>query len=385
LPKDLQDQLNGDVNWTSPYGTFPDDPNADPGKEGAEPKGEEPKQQPKGLGSKKFLGPQGMADMPGAGGMFDPQGQGGNLKAPNYPPTNPMALVRFVDVDVVPGAQYQYRIAVRLANPNYKLSTKLVANAGWTKNKEYASDWVETPRISIPEEYFYYVINQTKGFASRIQPNPNKNMNMTIDYTSARDALGAERIPFQFHKYVGNFQTPDALMRYVADWEVAERVLVGKGETLGREVELEIVAWNWGKGQFEYAGTSPKPGKAKGAFSGVPVDFRPPQPIILLDYVGGEVKYTPKTGAAILDRECAVEALLLMPDGTMIVRNSRHDMDDRGYDNKDVDLGGHRLGIERRQRYEEWRTRHEDFRNNAQKMFNPAETPGAGKGKGSIN
>jgi hypothetical protein len=389
LPKDLQDQLNGNLNWTSPYGTFVDEPGkGDEAKGGGDGKKEgdptPPGPGPKG-GRLKGAMP-GPTDMQrGEGGMFDAQSQGANLKAPTYPPNNPMALVRFVDVDVAAGAEYQYRIAVRLANPNYKLSTKLVANAGWTKNKDLASDWVETPRISIPEEYHYYVINQTKGFVSRIRPHDDPNRNTTNDATAPANAYKAERIPFQFHKYVGTFQTPDLLTRYVADWEVAERVLIGKGEALGREVEVEAIAWNSGKGQFEYASTASKTvknPKLQGS-SGLPVDFRPPQPIVLLDYVGGEVRYAPKSGAApILDRECATEALLLLPDGTMIVRNSRHDMDDRGYDNAKADLGGHWLGIERRQRVEEWRARHEDFRKDAAKTMLP---PDAGKKGSGIN
>jgi hypothetical protein len=376
LPKDLQDQLSGDVNWCSPYGTFPEDPNkaddgGDPKKDAADPGN-------KGVagGKGKILGMQGPGNI--GPGMFD-QGQGSNLKAPMYPPTNPMALVRFVDADVAPGAEYQYRIAVRLANPNYKLSTKQVANAGWTKIKEYASDWVETPRISIPEEYHFYVINQTKGWVSRIQSKTDPNKNTTNDGTSPTQAFAAERVPFQLHKFVGNFKdSRDELTRYVADWEVAERVLVGKGEVLGREVEIELITWNSNKGQFEYAGTSSVKGSKTPktqAITGVPVDFRPAQPIVLLDYSGGEVKYMPKSGARIEDRDSAIEALLLMPDGTMIVRSSRHDMDDRGFDKKESDLGGHHLGIERRQRYEEWKSRQEEFRQNGQKAP-PTTLPG---------
>jgi hypothetical protein len=391
LPKDLQDQLNGNLNWTSPYGTFVDEPGkGDEAKDGGDGKKEgDPTPPGPGLKGGRLKG----ATMPGPtnmqrgeGGMFEAQSQGGaNLKAPTFPPSNPMALVRFVDVDVAAGADYQYRIAVRLANPNYKLSTKLVANAGWTKNKDLASDWVETPRISIPEEYHYYLINQTKGWVSRIVSQQDPNLNKTNDSMPPARAYQAERIPFQFHKYVGTFQTPDAITRYVADWEVAERVLIGKGEALGRDVEVEAIAWNSGKGQFEYASTGFKTAKSPKSIglSGLPVDFRPPQPIILLDYVGGQAKYTSKFGGApILDSPCATEALLLMPDGTMIVRNSRNDMDDRGYDNPKVDLGGHWLGIERRQRVEEWRTRHEDFRKDAAKTMMP---PDAGKKGSGIN
>jgi hypothetical protein len=70
--------------------------------------------------------------------------------------------------------------------------------------------------------------------------------------------------------------------------------------------------------------------------------------------------------------------LLLMPDGTMIVRNSRHDMDDRGYDKEKTDLGGHRLAIERRQRFEEWKDRLRDFRQSAQKGTTPIMPKGPG-------
>ena len=44
----------------------------------------------------------------------------------------------------------------------------------------------------------------------------------------------------------------------------------------------------------------------------------------------------------------------MMPDGTMVLRNGRNDMDDRGWDKEGAELGGHKLGIERRTRWSEW-------------------------------
>jgi hypothetical protein len=360
LPQDLKDQLNGNLNWTSPYGTFVDEPDkADDGNPPTDPAGE-PKKQPMRQGRLPGVPPPGIGQ-PGAG----PSDQYSNLKAPTVPPASPKALVRFVDCDVTPGAEYQYRIAVRIANPNYNLSTKVVANPGWTKNKEFVTDWVETPRISIPEEFHFYVINQNSGFFNRtgLKWDRNPNKNVTIDLTPAQQ-LG-DRVPFQLHKFIGTFTTNDTVSHYVAEWEVAERVLAGKGETIGRDVEVEAIAWNPGRSQFEFASTSPgkvRPGTAKAVLPGVPVDFRPNQPIILLDFAGGKVSYQPKAGSPITDMDSATEALIAMPDGSLIVRNSRHDMDDRGWNKGDTDLGGHKNGIERRQRMEEWKTRLEDFR-----------------------
>ena len=338
LPVDLKDQLNGNLNWTSPYGTFVDEPDkADDGKQTD--KDGEPKTKTSQPGDVRQGRPPGMVMPPGVGQPgAGPADQYPNLKAPSFPPTSPKALVRFVDCDVTPGAEYQYRIAVRIANPNYNLSTKVVANPGWTKNKEFVTDWVETPRISIPEEFRFYVVNQNSGFFNRtgLKWDRNPNKNVTIDLTPATQ-LG-DRVPFQLHKFIGTFTTNDTVPHYVAEWEVAERVLAGKGETIGRDVEVEAIAWNKGRGQFEFASTSPgkvRPGSPKAVLPGVPVDFRPNQPIILLDFVGGKVTYQPKAGSPITDMDSATEALIAMPDGSLIVRNSRHDMDDRGW-NKEI-------------------------------------------------
>src|SRR5207248_2113360 len=195
-------------------------------------------------------------------------------------------------------------------------------------------------------------------------------------------AMLAERVPFQIHKFIDFFQDPIVKQHYhyVSDWVVAERLLVGRGESLGREkVEVELVEWNKQKGMFEIgsistAGVKKNPKAAP--ISAVSVDFRPPNPIVLLDFWGGKRFYKqPKTGENMPNsEESATEAPLLMPDGTMIVRNSRNDMSDLGWQSKQEEgAGGHPLGQQRHRRWDYWRNRLELVR---QSTTAPVMPPG---------
>src|SRR5438067_13193903 len=56
------------------------------------------------------------------------------------------ALVRFMDVTVKPGFAYEYRIKVRMANPNY--DKKNLAYSRLAKEKEIvASEWTPVPKV----------------------------------------------------------------------------------------------------------------------------------------------------------------------------------------------------------------------------------------------
>src|SRR5262249_32997874 len=187
LPQDLQEQVSGKINWFSPYGTFPEDPNK-PAEDptAVTPKGGEPKEKV-GVGEPK--GPRVQPVGPGPGqrpGSFGEAPRLGDAKysykAPGTLPTNPKALVRFLDVDVEPEATYQYRIQVRMANPNYKQPTKLVAHSGLTRLKELVSDWVETPRKTVPSDYQFYITNQERGVVT------NAAGKQSIDRTSNQSA-----------------------------------------------------------------------------------------------------------------------------------------------------------------------------------------------------
>jgi hypothetical protein len=381
LPEDLKNQFSGNMNWFDPHGQFPKEPDAtDKDATSGEQPPKEKGVRPEGPPPFKGKGPRPEMPPPGPGGYPYPGGEKANLKAPSAPPKFGSALVRFVDVDVEPGKVYKYRIKLRLANPNFGLPTKIVLNSEYSRDREFETPgWLVTDAVAIPQEYFFYVINQEKGFHSKAAGK------RAIDRETGVNTH--DRVAFQIHKWVDEAENK----RQVSDWVVCERLLVARGDALGRfgkpaldkdkdgdKVEVELVAWSKGKSNFELTtGAGPKP--PKDMVNGVPIDFTPRMPIYLLDFVGNKQNYKFAKGPSI-DDDSACEALVLMPDGTMIVCNTRNDMNDgwTGKERPEFPQGNPR-GMERRDRLEFWAKRLKDFRDAA--TTDPKTPPLKGGGK----
>jgi hypothetical protein len=358
-PQWLQDQLNGKINFFSPYGQYVDDPTAkDPTKplddKGIDPDRPPIPKDPQGRDQPKNMPP------PGRGGEFTPWDNKTNFKAPSQLPPNAKAMIRFVDVDVEPGAVYQYRIQVRLANPNYKLSTKFVAYSGLSRIKELVSEWTETQWFNVPSDYQYYLINQEK-FVTDAKVAKNLDIG-----SRTWEGIADKVVPVQIHKFVDTFKTKDDIAHYAADWVIAERIWVARGEMIGRKADVQLVEWDFQRSQWRLGAGAEKldPKKAPKA-TALEVDFRTEPPVVLLDFVGGkQINKLPKS-TSDLREDCAIEALLLMPDLTMKVKNQRDDTDDRDWNvPKDrPGIAGSPVAIERQQRFHEWKDRLEAIRN----------------------
>jgi hypothetical protein len=371
LPKIIKEQFKGELNWFDPHGQFiklPDEKD----KDGESKDGQQPDPD-KGPGKitdpdkiKGFKDPD-RGKQPGPG---YPQtlNESPNPRQPSALPPWPKALIRFVDVDVEPGKAYKYRFKLRLANPNYKQSTKIVLNSEFTKIKEFETPgWAVTDTIYIPRDYFFYVANYpTIKYQGKDHPKIYSHAggaggnSREIDGSKAQD-----KVAFQIHTFVDSFTDDELQKHQVSDWLVAERILVGRGEPVGRKVEVEVIEWDKYKNMFEIkfnSKTDKKLEKTTGFKKGIGVDFSPKNQIILLDFAGGHHrKYSFAKGADIYE-DSATEVLLLMPDNSLIVRNSRNDMNDEGWDSKLASPNGHVYGVERRQRFEAWRERLEKLR-----------------------
>jgi hypothetical protein len=311
LEPSLRDQVSGNINWFSPFGTFAKDPS----------EGQEDPNKTKPFFKAPPVDPNA------------PPPPKPNFRAPMSLPPNPKALVRFVDVDMEPNAIYQYRVQARFANPNYGQAPGMVAHSGLSAVKELTSfAWVETPMIYVPpDESQYYITNQDKVFVSKLKP-PQKTIDRTITNANAGDKM----VPFQVQRFVGAFSyalnKEGSKTYYVGDWVVAERLVVARGETIGRDCEVEMVIWDKFHSQWQVSGLSLKPPDPKKFVRDVPTglmyNFRTEPPVVLLDFAGGARQYkNPKTKFDSAD-ESAVQALLLMPDMTMRVRNGQDDSRD---------------------------------------------------------
>jgi hypothetical protein len=360
LDKIIKDQFNGELNWFDPHGQFIKLP-------GKEDKDGETKPPDKVEGTGRVEGPFGDKYKKGKfKGYYDKYKQYGppvlnespNPRQPSALPPHDKALIRFVDVDVEPGKAYKYRFKLRLANPNYEQSTKVVINSEFAKAREFETpDWAVTETISIPRDYFFYVANY-----AMIKNQPKLVSIAGPPGGNSRETLPHDKVAFQIHTFIDSFTDDELVKHQVSDWLVAERVLVGRGEPVGRKVEVEVIKWNKYKNMFEisYNSKTDKKLEKAGLKKGIGVDFSPKNQIILLDFVGGKQRFD----------DSATEVLLLMPDNSLIVRNSRNDMNDEGWDSKLASGTGHAYGLERRKRFETWRERLEKLRKESKEAAN---------------
>lgn len=236
-------------------------------------------------------------------------------------------LVRFFDVGVEPGKTYRYSVQVRMKSPNFE--HKDAAFQELAKIKDLYSPFTVTPEIRIPYEYDFYAVDQKPEM--EILDGPDKGTILPKETH--------EKIAVQIHRWIDYVDVDTK--KTAADWAIAERVLVRRGDYIGRKVYVEVPTWSERKDAFELAAAI-RPGvKGKATDKraiGWPVEFQeaPDSKSLLVDFAPG------KHGK----EESASELLILTPEGKLIVRNSRIDTE---ADNP--------IGIERVQRFNSWRDR----------------------------
>jgi hypothetical protein len=271
------------------------------------------------------MGP-GVPGMPGMPGM--PGGPGADT-ADSTPPE--YCLVRLVDPTVEPGVVYQYRLRVRMANPNYGRN-KEVASLQYAQAKELPADdtkWYVVPdQVKVPPDLHYYAVDQLDLDGGR---NKYKGINRDVSVTKDRTAL-------QLHRWLEGFAPKGSTETMpVGEWVVAERVLINRGEYVGGRQRIEFPYWRPTQEQFVIA---TEPGATRRA-PGVMVSFRPTRPdgrdTVLVDFDGGNLdykrvvsrdedgkpKYQPVRDAS------ASEVLLLTPDGKLLAHEGAEDAKDK--------------------------------------------------------
>jgi hypothetical protein len=338
LPQELYDKFSGKFGFFDPSGVLPD---KDP-QPGVNP--------PTGRPDKR---PAVVAPLPK--GPNDPAPAADKEKLQLFD-----AVVRFVDVEVEAGKTYVYSFQVRFANPNYK-KHKDVAFQGLADVKELVSPFSYTPPITVPVDYFYYAVDQ--------RPNmPLKDGSDTAPATSDPSVpYGKWTTTVQIHRWLKVTEEPE---RPVADWAIAERLLVRRGDPIGRHhVMVEVPVWNKAKETFEIGFLPQRVDLKKKVWKmsgGVPINFiRDTPPPLLVDFEGG----WKKIGKTAAHDESAVDILVLTSEGKLAVRNSRADTD---LDNLPA--------MERNARWENWLRTLEALRGGG---GGPANGPGVMPRRGS--
>jgi hypothetical protein len=242
---------------------------------------------------------------------------------PQGPEIKPIShlLIRLIDVDIEPGKIYEYRIRVRMTNPNY--GKKDVANPKFADHIELPpSDWYVIPdKVVVPQELEIYAVDERSG---NTEPLP-------------KDATA-----MQIHRWIDILKKKE----YIGEWSVAERVVVHRGEPVDRTHKVEVPMWDFARETFLLLGAvDNEPGKPK-KVAGVDVYFgnldrvpsreggdtdpaRPSKlPTILVDFEGGRMSYAHK-GERPINEDARTEVLIMSPDGKLMSHNSSLDKADK--------------------------------------------------------
>jgi hypothetical protein len=238
-------------------------------------------------------------------------------------------MARVVDVHIEPGKHYKYRLKVRMANPNYQRMD--VASPEY-KEKETldSTDWYEVPQIvSVPQELYYYAVDEAQNMSRReLNALPQESAQAKL---LRQNRPSADQVVLQFHRWVETTQQSkkDTEQIPVGEWAVADRVLVSRGEYIGRKVTIDLPIWKYTQNTYILPADNPKLNRKAGKpNTGIEVDFgQDPAEnnMILVDFEGGRGVSAP--GSKTTD-DCAVEVLMLSPDGKLHARNSAKDIAD---------------------------------------------------------
>ena len=247
-------------------------------------------------------------------------------------------LLRFLDVTVQPGKTYEYRVKIKIANPTYGKDDLSVSKEAASEPVLVAPEWKEVTqrvgeeevplRVTVADELMYYAVDEKLD--QRILP------------------VNSERTAVQVHKWLEevrvNPRDPSSVVP-VGEWALLERLLVHRGEYIGRQEEVDVPVWRTTSNGFALAGHSDEtpriPGQRLGKSKGVVVDFAT-DPVkqnssVLVDFEGG--KLTIRSEDKLVSDESPVEMLVLDASGKLLVHNGATDTEDQAH----------------RQRHEAWK------------------------------
>jgi hypothetical protein len=242
-------------------------------------------------------------------------------------------LVRAVDVDLEPGKYYRYRLRIKMNNPNYKHPD--VASPEY-KRKEIleSKDWFEIPQtVSVPPELAYYVVDEKQLASSKEQNEIIKKRISAQARQWAAQGPSPDQVVFQFHRWIETTQLSrkesDAVP--VGEWAVADRVFVSRGEYVGRKVRVDLPIWKYTQNAYVLPAEEQKGVPLRKQTTGIDVDFgfdgSPKEDTILVDFEGGRGVQSPSKPK--IKDDCAIEVLMLSPDGKLLARNSVKDTEDK--------------------------------------------------------
>ena len=273
--------------------------------------GEPPKTGP--VGSARFTGDTGPFGK-GASGTPPPPmppSDGGSAGAQASTSIQDSIMLRFVDVNIIPGYTFEYRIQMKVANPNLG-KDKLVGRPDDAKVEEltgpyteilFSKDGRKTTGIAVPPESFVYAYSH---------PGPN----LKPDHTRLQVQAWTERVRTD--------KTNPLAVDEVGDWLV-EDLDIARGQYVAGVKNVKLPVWDPRHNRYQFKdmkagrpGTSGATATGKGA---VPIEFG--AGTLLVDFEGGKSTQAIK-GKTVVD-DPGMEMLLVTSDGRLVVRNSAAD------------------------------------------------------------
>lgn len=266
----------------------------------------------------------------------------GGREEPNYPSpesrlkllqkaiTNKVAplpehcLLRVLDTNIEPETIYQYRLQVRMANPNFGRDD---VDKETSKRRELLSDWFQVPgAVTVPSDCICYVVDE-KRINKRDKPSEDDPRWEMWE----RDATPGREVVFQLHRWIEQYsvgnRTDNALLP-VGDWAIADRVVVARGEYVSRRLNVDLLMWKYRLDSFVLPCEDYE--RARGKIrTGIEVDFGQDEnkgkETILVDFEGGRRDYQPLQQPGRIEDTSRTEVLMLSPEGKLLARNSAAD------------------------------------------------------------
>jgi hypothetical protein len=260
---------------------------------------------------------------PGSGGRKNPMDPGtGSTTAPASPPEH--IFVRVYDTDVRDGLVHEYRLRVKLKNPNFGKRDQVSKKSDADPEELPALEehwYVFQQKVTVPQGGYHYVVDPTP---------PGK-----AAYPLPLLKEGQAVMQFQrWYEYLdmsdGKFKEP------IGDWVLSE-LIATRGMFVAGKAFSPLPFWSSIENAFtlrEIPGD--KPVKGKDPRKGTMLDPVRPKAILTVDVQGGKIspRIGPNPGEGRVNRgprtedEAATEVLLIYPDGSLDLRSSARDKAD---------------------------------------------------------
>jgi hypothetical protein len=238
-------------------------------------------------------------------------------------------LLRFIDVNIEPGYTYEYRIRVKMLNPNFGRTSE-VSNPADAKVERLFSRWftidAKNSNITIPSEQFVYATD-VAAYRKTIEESYQGSREAELrDRLQVKDSQAVVEICRWLHSVTLESGT---LREPVGAWVVAD-IPVGRGEFVGRKTYVKLPLWSSETKSYILREISSNAGTKAGVANkyhlpkGWLVNFVTPD--ILVDFQGGRIPTRLASKNIVEDVE--TELLIVSPDGKLTVKKSHEDEKD---------------------------------------------------------